>query len=553
MKYPYTAFALGSIALVWSVTGTASTYYVSPSGSDSAAGTLAAPWKTVTRAQTSAVAGDTVYFRGGTYSVTKGVNSCASQTDTVNAFLLNKSGSTSKPIKYWAYAGETPVFDFSKMTDDCRVKGFNITASWIHLKGLEIKGVPQGNNLNHESWGVWVNGSNNVLEMLNVHNIQGAGVFIQNGGYNLVLNSDSHDNYDPKTSNGAGQSADGFGAHIKAGNPGNVFRGCRAWNNTDDGFDLINAYSSVTIENSWAWSHGYLPGTSTPVAAGNGNGFKVGGYDGVYVSGGVKHTLRFSVAFNNKSSGVYANHHTVANDYFNNTSYNNGIDFNMLSIDSSGKAVNLGTLRNNIAYKGTLLANNSGVNTRYNSWDSGTGVSVSDSDFQSVSTSGWNAARQSDGSLPAVKMLHLASGSDLIDKGGNVSLPYNGALPDLGAFETGGAAASSSSSKASSSVASSAAASSASSRASSSAASSAASSSGSGPVLSGTGDYPNGFSKCADEGATCSVTKGTGWVAYGRKGKWVSKNVGVGKSISCTASAFGSDPGGNPNKCSLQN
>ncbi|MEC5386560.1 pectate lyase PelN [Uliginosibacterium sp. H3] len=554
-----TQFRLPGLALACAMLGcplaaTASTYYVSPSGSDTAAGTLAAPWKSVTRAQTTAVAGDTVYIRGGTYSIKAGVNTCASQTDTVNAILLDKSGSTSKPITYAAYSGETPVFDFSGMKDDCRIKGFNITASWITLKGLEVKGVPQINNLNHESWGVWINGSNNVIERLNVHHIMGAGVFIQNGGYNLVLNTDSHDNYDPKTSNGAGQSADGFGAHIKASNPGNVFRGCRAWNNSDDGFDLINAYSSVTIENSWAWHHGYLPGTDTPVAAGNGNGFKIGGYGGVYVSGGVKHTLRQSVAFNNKSAGVYTNHHTVANDYFNNTSFNNNVNFNMLGIDSGGNDVGLGTLRNNIAYKGTALSNSSGINTRYNTWDSATGVTVSDSDFQSVSTSGWDAARQSDGSLPVVKMLHLASGSDLIDKGGDVNLPYNGALPDLGAFETGAAASSSSSSKASSSsVASSVASSSSSSKASSSAASSASSSSGSGPVLTGTGDYPDGFSKCADEGATCSVSKGTGWVAYGRKGKWVTKNVGVGKSIACTAAAFGSDPGGNPNKCSIQN
>jgi hypothetical protein len=118
----------------------------------------------------------------------------------------------------------------------------------------------------------------------------GPGLFIKDGGWNLVLNSDSHHNYDPYTSNGAGQSADGFGAHVGAGHPGNVFRGCRAWANTDDGFDLINAYSPVTIEYSWAWQHGYLPGTHTPLAAGNGNGIKAGGYGGKYVPDGVKHT-----------------------------------------------------------------------------------------------------------------------------------------------------------------------------------------------------------------------------------------------------------------------
>ena len=72
------------------------------------------------------------------------------------------------------------------------------------------------------------------------------------------------------------------------------------------------------------------------------------------------------------------------------------------------------------------------------------------------------------------------------------------------------------------------------------------------PVLGGTGDYPSGFSKCADLGGTCSVTSGDGWVAFGRKGKWVLKKVSVPGSIACTVSAFGSDPLGNPNKCSYK-
>jgi pectate lyase len=113
-------------------------------------------------------------------------------------------------------------------------------------------------------------------------------------------------------------------------------------------------------------------------------------------------------------------------------------------------------------------------------------------------------------------------------------------------------AASSSSSRASSSVASSVASSAASSAAASSAASS-ASGGGTPPVLAGTGDYPTGFSKCADLNGTCSTGTGTGWVAFGRGGKWVLKFVGKGASTACTVAVFGSDPGGNPNKCSKQN
>jgi hypothetical protein len=46
------------------------------------------------------------------------------------------------------------------------------------------------------------------------------------------------------------------------------------------------------------------------------------------------------------------------------------------------------------------------------------------------------APRKPDGSLPDVNLFHLAQGSNLIDKGINVGLPYNGNAPDLGAFET---------------------------------------------------------------------------------------------------------------------
>jgi hypothetical protein len=415
----------------------AQNYYVAPGGNDGAAGTQAAPWATIAHAQSVAQAGDTVYFRGGTYAYTKANSTCPSRTGRVDAVTLNKSGASGNPIRYWAYPGEKPVFDFSKVTDDCRIKGFDVTGSHLHLKGLEITGVRQNNNLNHESWGVWISGSNNTFEQLDIHNTMGAGLFVSGGAGNLVLNSDSHDNYDSLSSNGAGESGDGFGAHyMTAGTASNVFRGDRAWNNSDDGFDLIDAYSPVLIENSWAWRNGYIPGTTT--GAGNGNGFKAGGYGGDYDAGAVKHTVRFSVAFANRSAGFYANHHPVADDFFDNTGYRNHPDFNMLGVDSSGAAVGRGNLRNNIAYGGTLTSNMNGTSSAYNTWD--LGITVSDSQFRSVSTTGWDASRQGDGNLPALPYLHLAANSTLIDRGTNVGLPYAGKAPDLGAFETGSTA-----------------------------------------------------------------------------------------------------------------
>jgi len=414
----------------------AATYYVAPGGNDAAAGSKSAPWKTFARAQDAAAAGDTVYFRGGTYQYTAGLNACASTTDVVNAITLNKSGSDGKPIRYWAYPGEKTVFDFASMKDNCRVKAFNITASWLHLKGLEIKGAQQqpGNRENNESWGVWIKGSRNVFEALDTHHHMGPGLFLADGNNNLILNVDSHHNYDPYSRSGAGQNADGFGAHIKANQPGNVFRGCRAWSNTDDGFDLINAYSPVVIENSWAWLHGYLPGTTTPIAAGNGNGFKIGGYGDKWAANAPAHVVRFSVALRNKASGFYANHHPVASRFYNNTAAANGVGFNFLGIGADGAALNLGVSRNNIAYGGTATANADGIDSAHNSWELRTAPVAGD--FRSVSTSGWDAPRGADGSLPVLPHFRLAAGGALVDAGVDVGLPYHGRAPDLGAFES---------------------------------------------------------------------------------------------------------------------
>ena len=47
------------------------------------------------------------------------------------------------------------------------------------------------------------------------------------------------------------------------------------------------------------------------------------------------------------------------------------------------------------------------------------------------------AQRNEDGSLPNIDYLYLKSTSDLIDKGIDVGLPFNGSAPDIGAFEFG--------------------------------------------------------------------------------------------------------------------
>jgi hypothetical protein len=418
----------------------AAKWYVAPGGSDGNGGSITAPFATWARGQTAASAGDTVFFRAGTYYYTKATTQCASQTDNVNANVLNKSGTSGNLIHYIAYPGETPVFDFYNDTCNCRIRGVYVTGSYLHLKGLELRGVPQNNNLNHENWCIYNTGSNNIFEQLNAHHNMGPSLFISNGNGNLVLNCDFHDNFDSLTSNGAGESADGYGCHTQTTGAVNTFRGCRAWNNADDGFDCINCDELVLIENCWHWHNGYIRGTSA--AAGNGNGFKIGGFGNPpanYPSTIPRHTARHCVSFYNRAAGFYQNHHPASNYYYNNTSYSNGVNFNMLgyNLSTSDATAGMGVYRNNLAFTGTAVSNASGTlyDAAYNSWNLTSTVTVTTGDFRSIDTTGISGPRKADGSLPDVSFLHLATGSDCIDKGINVGLAYNGSAPDLGAYE----------------------------------------------------------------------------------------------------------------------
>jgi MYXO-CTERM domain-containing protein len=428
-------------------TARATEYYVATTGSDSAAGTMDAPWATLQKAANTAVAGDTVWIRGGTYMITTPVNSGA-------GISFSKSGTSSANINYFAYTGEHPKFDFTNLQISTTgyTMGMTVSGSYLHFKGLEICCVPMNMYSNN---GISVTGSAayDTFELLDMHGNSGNGIFIGNksGGGHLVLNCDAHDNYDATSNQGQGQNADGFGIHYQTSGASSTIRGCRAWWNSDDGYDLINQEVPVTVENSWAFGNGYANYGALNPTDGNGNGFKMGSS-----KTGIRHTVQNNVAWKNKATGFYANHSTGGNNWYNNTSFMNGHQYDMLasSFDSSGNVVMTITLtgalahvmRNNIGYP-NKNQNMTGVDTMFNTWD--LNITPASSDFASVSDPSVNMTgmqiegmgalgpRQADGSLPDVDFMHLAAGSHMIDKGTDVGLPYNGAAPDLGAYEYG--------------------------------------------------------------------------------------------------------------------
>lgn len=407
--------------LLWALLASAARadeLFVAPDGNDSAQGSQAAPFATLERAQEAAAAGDTVWIRGGVYRF--------SGTSRAIGVAFTKSGTKDKPIRYFAYADEVPIFDLFELRPQERVTGLDVRANAIHLRGLEVRGVRQ--IVVGDSWGVRVRGDDNVLERLHVHDNEAPGIFITSGGSNLILNCDSHNNYDPLEDGGNG---DGFGCHSPGAN--NVMRGCRAWWNSDDGFDFINAPGTCVVEHSWAFRNGYVP--ETTMAAGNGAGFKSGGFGSPpnIPAGGVpRHVIRFNLAFRNRAQGFYANHHPGGLDFINNTAFANASNFDMLV--EGGASTH--KLHNNLAIDpGGKVSRFTGGEDTDNSWN--LPVMVSAADFVSMDEAEAMSPRAADGSLPAIKFLHLTEDSDLADRGMDVGLPFTGMGPDLGAFERG--------------------------------------------------------------------------------------------------------------------
>ena len=397
----------------------AATYYVSPSGSNSNPGTLSAPFQTLQKAHDIANAGDTIYMRGGTYPIDP------------NGIRISRGGSSGNPISVFNYPGDVPVLDGIAETISYN-SAIDIRASFWHFKGLEIKNAP--------FQGIYVNvGSSDItVELCNVHhnvrinsNGQGINVAGSTGGNIVILNNDVHHNGILEStglpSTNTSSHGDGIGFASTAAT-GNIIRGNRVWRNNDDGIDLW-AGENILVDGNWVWESGILDNGSKGVD--DGEGIKLGGGT---ASGG--HRVQNNLVWKNKGNGFTDNSSTLGSTLYNNTSWANYYQYSFYTLT----LVNV--LKNNLAFQDTgtglvYLPNTSSVQQN-NSWN--LPVTVNSAQFVSLDYSAAaTTPRNADGSLPTLGFLHLAAGSNLIDKGVDVGLPYSGSAPDLGAYEFSGA------------------------------------------------------------------------------------------------------------------
>lgn len=290
------------------VTG-ANVIYCSPTGSGSGK-TMSDP-ADVRSAIKSVSAGGTIYLLEGTYKFSEPI-----------IIEESNSGTKGSPKTISAYPGAKAVFDFSGEAVSNTNRGFVLDGSYWHFYGFEV--TKAGDN------GMLLSGDNNKIEMMVFSNNQDTGLQISRyqtayakiadwPSYNTILNCTSKNNCDDATM----ENADGFAAKLTCGE-GNVFDGCMAYNNSDDGWDLYAKTETgptgvVTIRNSVAFRNGF---TEDGRGYGNcdGNGFKLGG-GGV----GTRHVVENCLAFENLNCGFTDNNNPEFGVLKNTTAYNNGI------------------------------------------------------------------------------------------------------------------------------------------------------------------------------------------------------------------------------------
>lgn len=392
----------------------AATWFVAQTGSDNNNGTINAPYKTITKAVSSAVAGDIIYLRGGVHSLTARVN-------------ISKNGTATNRFYLMAYPGDArPVLDFSAMAVSSSNRGISLGGNYWHFYGFDV--FKAGDN------GLYIDGAFNIIEFCSFYENADTGLQLAGGANNnQIINCDSYFNKDVTDGN-----ADGFAAKLDVGT-GNSFKGCRAWQNSDDGWDgLLDAANPIkpytTYDSCWCFMNGYLK--SGAASVGNGNGFKMGG--GGTTSLRLEHnaTLTRCVAAFNRVKGFDQNNNAGSMTLYNCIGYRNAPNYGMSNLNPYSPNVMI--IKNCISFSNASSSNSfaSAAVQEKNSWQSPFSASLSAASFLSIDSIGLRAPRNANGSLPHINFLHLAASSNMIDGGVNVGLPFNGAAPDLGAFET---------------------------------------------------------------------------------------------------------------------
>ena len=437
--------------------------WCAPDGDDTTAdGTEQKPFFSLDKAVAIVEPGMRICMKAGTYVYDHRIN------------IDNKNGTEEAPIELFAVGGRA-VLDFSAMPyhkhSDNPYQGVRLTSSYWHFYRIDICNasdngllIERASNSDEEQ------AHDNIIEECNFYKNGDTGLQIKNlGAYNKVINCDSYLNCDE----GQGD-ADGFAPKLSVGD-GNYFYGCRAYLNSDDGWDVFYKKDggtgddkTIVMDYCITYKNGFLD-ENTIAPDGNGNGFKCGSNQGA-----MNVYLNRCLAICNKNKGFDQNHNAgdiimnnctgMALKSISEKSYSYRI-YEEIAAGHEVRLTNCIAINDNDATdkrdKETGLPK-PGEHGKYGEYgrfevdETMDRITVVNCEFQKADPTQFvditnhgelTAPRGEDGQIPETTFAHLVAESFLIDAGVPVEattyrgievagIDYKGTAPDLGAYES---------------------------------------------------------------------------------------------------------------------
>lgn len=465
--------------------------WCAPDGDDATAdGSEENPFYDLQKAVDIAQPGDRIWMKAGTYIYDKRIN------------INDRNGEADKMIEVFGKGGQA-VLDFSGMPYHAHsnnpYQGVRLTSSYWHFKNIDITNASDNGMLierNKPTGGSasdiinrTQDGHDNIIEMCNFYRNGDTGLQMKNlAANNKVINCDSYLNCDEDEGD-----ADGFAPKLSVGD-NNYFYGCRAWANSDDGWDVFYKQEggfgdnmTIVIENCITYKNGFLA-LDKVAPKGNGNGFKCGSNQGA-----MNVYMNRCLAIYNKAKGFDQNHNAgdiILNNCTGMThtsvlasSSDKTYSYRIYEAIASGHEVRLTNciaINDNDAMdkrdkNGDVKASEHGKNGEYGRFEIDetlSGLTVTNCEFQKAHPDFFVdvtnheeliADRDEDGNLPETTFAHIKGGAShkmydgttvtseqlLIDKGAKVDattyrgiaingIEYVGEAPDLGAYEYDG-------------------------------------------------------------------------------------------------------------------
>ena len=446
---------LGMACLCISLVTNATNYYAAP-GAKGDGKSISTPGDLNTLASKTIAGGDSLFLMDGVYYITATVD------------VKNAEGTADKMTYVGAMKGAHPIIDGYKMaySNNSQSNGIRTRKAYTHLYGITVRYAGFK--------GFLIGGNYNKIENCTSQASVDSGFGVKEADNCLFINCDSFDSFDYQLGGTQkpdfGGNADGFCDKQFTGD-GNTYINCRAWNNSDDGWDLyvrvtntpIVFINCITFNNSpeyydftgnprletdKAWFdsvEGKEMKTSKNYVAvwsrtkyynnGNKNGFKLGGAG---VATDV--TMYRCLAVANTVKGFDQNYTQGVVKLYNCSAYDNKNNYHFGSAEMEGLDI-----KNSISHysqeadwskpkdehwKDIITTGN--YTHSSNSWDMD-GMKPTDDDFVSLDAKASVGTRNADGTF-TVPTMCLKEGSKFIDAGEIISgyTDYKGDRPDLG-------------------------------------------------------------------------------------------------------------------------